>query len=198
VGSGSGAFVAQMRRLGWDAEGIEPDAAAVQVARRAGLPVTAGSLSDLEDGARDGAYDAVTLSHVIEHLHEPASALATVHRVLRPGGTLWIATPNVESRGHAEFGRDWLALDPPRHLVVFAPAALADLVTSAGFDGLRTPRPSAEAWLTYPASDAIAAGRPPADAAPSRALRRRARRADRAAVADPGVAEETVLVAHRA
>ena len=43
VGCGSGAFIAQMARLGWEAEGLEPDADAVAVARRAGLFVTQGT-----------------------------------------------------------------------------------------------------------------------------------------------------------
>jgi SAM-dependent methyltransferase len=195
VGSGSGAFVAQMRRLGWEAEGIEPDGAAVEVARRAGLPVTAGTLADMDDGARDGGYDAVTLSHVIEHLHDPAAALDTVRRLLRPGGRLWIATPNVQAGGHREFGPDWLALDPPRHLVLFAPDALTELVRARGFDGVERPRPSPEASLTYPASAAIAAGRPPTEPVRTPGVRARAWRANRAAAAEPAVAEEIVLVA---
>jgi SAM-dependent methyltransferase len=42
----------------------------------------------------DGTFDAVTLIEVLEHLERPADALAQVSRVLRPGGQLFITTPN--------------------------------------------------------------------------------------------------------
>ena len=51
-----------------------------------------------------GSFDHVTLSHVLEHFHDPVGALAEVHRLLRPGGRLWIAHPNSGSIGHAQFG----------------------------------------------------------------------------------------------
>ena len=61
----------------------------------------------------------MTLNHVVEHLHDPAGVLRRIAAILRPGGTLWIATPNLHALGHRRYGPDWLALDPPRHLVLF-------------------------------------------------------------------------------
>jgi hypothetical protein len=60
--------------------------------------------------------------------------------LLRPGGTLWIATPNLDAAGHRMFGRDWLGLDPPRHLTVFTRSGLESVVSQAGFAAvLRAP-----------------------------------------------------------
>jgi SAM-dependent methyltransferase len=42
----------------------------------------------------DGCADAVLLLDVIEHLAEPARALAEAHRVLAPGGVLIVTTPH--------------------------------------------------------------------------------------------------------
>ena len=139
VGCGSGAFLVQMAALGWRAQGIDPDPAAVASAREAGLSVTQGTLADLDLDEHAGAFDAVTLSHVIEHLHDPAEDLRRVHRLLRPGGLLWIATPNLEALGLRRFGRDWLGLDPPRHLVLFTRASLERLLRDTGFE----PQPAA-------------------------------------------------------
>ena len=92
-------------RLGWDAEGIDPDAGAVATARDNGIPVTLGTLSDVVE-KETGKFRAVTLSHVIEHLHDPVGELRRIHRLLAPGGRVWIATPNLQSLGHRLFRRD--------------------------------------------------------------------------------------------
>jgi SAM-dependent methyltransferase len=41
----------------------------------------------------DGRFDHVLLTQVLEHLPDPATVLAELHRVLKPGGTLWLTAP---------------------------------------------------------------------------------------------------------
>jgi SAM-dependent methyltransferase len=197
VGCGAGGFIAQMRRLGWRAEGLEPDPAAAAVARAAGLTVTVSALEDLAPDAFAHRFDAVTLNHVIEHLHAPEDALRRVRPLLAPGGLLWVATPNLRALGHRRYGRDWVALDPPRHMVLFHRPSLEALLRRCGFTPLPTPRPAPDATVTFACSAAIRAGRPPLEG-PMR--RRRATRAlaalaNRIAVRDPARAEELVVVA---
>jgi SAM-dependent methyltransferase len=171
VGCGNGAFVARMTGLGWRAEGIDPDADGVAAARAAGLDVTEGMLEAIDDAEHAAAYDAITLSHVIEHVHDPLADLQRARRLLRPGGVLWIATPNLESLGHRRFRRDWLGLDPPRHLVLFTRASLNDLLRTAGFEPQPPPVAAPQAWLSFSPSAAIAQGRP-MDDGPGRDVRR--------------------------
>ncbi len=199
VGCGTGAVVAQLRRLGWDAEGLDPDPAAVAVATGAGIPVTLGMLADLDEPAHHATYDAVTLSHVIEHLHDPAAELARIRRLLKPGGLLWIATPNLEALGHRRFGADWLGLDPPRHLVLFTGESLAALLRRTGFEPRPTPTPAPLARLSFMQSAAIRDGRRIGDGPGSgrRRLRGLALIADRLAALDPRRADELVMVAAR-
>jgi SAM-dependent methyltransferase len=199
VGSGSGAFLAQMAALGWRAEGIDPDPAAVAGAREAGLSVTQGTLADLASGERLGAFDAVTLSHVIEHLHDPAGDLRHINRVLRPGGLLWIATPNLEALGLRRFGRDWLGLDPPRHLVLFTRASLERLLRGAGFEPLPPPPASPHAFQMFSQSAAIGERRLP-DEGPSNGtgrLRALAVVANWVSLRSARYAEELVMIARR-
>ena len=126
VGCGSGAFLSGMRRRGWDVVGVEPDLVAADAARRSGLDVRDGMLTDA--AFADDSFDAIVLSHVIEHVHDPIGLLRECHRVLRPGGTLVIMTPNLTSVGHRRFGADWRGLEPPRHLHIFSVDALARCV----------------------------------------------------------------------
>jgi ubiquinone/menaquinone biosynthesis C-methylase UbiE len=41
----------------------------------------------------DARFDHVVLTQVLEHIPEPARVLAELHRVLKPGGTLWLTAP---------------------------------------------------------------------------------------------------------
>jgi SAM-dependent methyltransferase len=199
VGCGSGAFVARMAELGWRAEGIDPDPTAVAGAREAGLNVKQGMVADLAPAEHDGVFDAVTLSHVIEHLHDPAGDLRRIRDLLRPGGMLWIATPNLEALGRRRFGRDWLGLDPPRHLVLFTRASLERLVRDAGLQALPPPPASPHALQMFSQSAAIGDGRLP-DEGPAEGmprLRVLAAIANAISLREPRYAEELVLIALR-
>ena len=131
VGAGNGAFLQRMDALGWRVEGVDTDPAVAHRARELGLSIHLGTLESR--GYPDGVFDAVTMSHLIEHVHEPAPLLRECHRILRPGGRLVVVTPNGDSWGHRRFTSDWRGLEPPRHIHVFTPQALQRLLKSAGF-----------------------------------------------------------------
>lgn len=57
-----------------------------------GLHFDVASVTDLPFA--DESFDAVFYHHVIEHVDDPAKSLAEIHRVLRPGGWLFVGTPN--------------------------------------------------------------------------------------------------------
>jgi SAM-dependent methyltransferase len=199
VGCGSGAFLAQMTALGWRAEGVDPDPVAVANAREAGVCVTQGLLADIDIGEHAGAFDAITLSHVIEHLHHPADDLRRAKLLLRPGGLLWIATPNLDALGLRRFGRHWRGLEPPRHLVLFTRGSLERLVHTAGLETLPAPPAASSAWKMFRESAALAQGRS-ADSGPARGargLRTLAAIADRLAQRNVRYAEELVMIARR-
>lgn len=42
----------------------------------------------------DGSFDAILFTHVIEHLRNPFPVGREIHRVLRPGGVMYVETPN--------------------------------------------------------------------------------------------------------
>jgi SAM-dependent methyltransferase len=130
VGAGNGAFLRRMRDLGWDVMGHETDPVAAEVVRRAGIPCAEGPLDGAELGA---SFDAITMHHVIEHVHDPVHTLSTCRRLLEKGGTLWIATPNAESLGYRRFGGNWGGLECPRHLVVFSRRGLEVALRRAGY-----------------------------------------------------------------
>lgn len=131
IGCGNGDRLALLKQLGWKTQGIEPDPSAAKIAQLQRLeiinrPFETGLLKAAE-------FDAILLCHVIEHLPQPEETLRECFRLLKPGGILILLTPNTQSLGHQKFGRDWLHLDPPRHLYLFNQENLSSLLKKTGF-----------------------------------------------------------------
>jgi 2-polyprenyl-3-methyl-5-hydroxy-6-metoxy-1,4-benzoquinol methylase len=135
VGCGGGDLLGTMRSFGWETAGVDFDPAAVAAARRKSFKAKLGQLEDQK--YPDTYFDAVVMSHVIEHVHAPLELIKEARRVLKCGGRLLMATPNIRGLGHRWMGRRWPFLDPPRHLQVFSPRALMVLTRAAGFDDVR-------------------------------------------------------------
>lgn len=136
VGFGSGETLDLLNAAGWRAQGIDFDEAVVERGRKRGLNVSAGSLE--EQGFPAEHFDAIVMSHVIEHLTDPPRTLKECLRILKPGGRLVVYTPNARSLGSRVFGRCWRGLEPPRHLNVFSVGGLASLAGSTGFQVVRS------------------------------------------------------------
>ena len=131
VGCGNGEFLAAARSAGWECVGVDFDPKAVETTRSRGIDVRLGPLE--AQGFEDSSFDAITLSHVIEHVHDPKNLLVECVRLLRSGGMLWIATPNAESLIRRHFEAYWLDF-APHHLILFFPDVLKNLLLSFGFD----------------------------------------------------------------
>ncbi len=131
IGCGNGNYLAFARDAGWQVRGLDFDPAAVAVARAKGLEVLEGTIELLRDEV--ACYDRITLSHVLEHAYDPWDILAACHRLLKPGGVLWLDTPNMNSSGRAVFGPYWRGLEPPRHVQLFSRACLKDQLLKLGF-----------------------------------------------------------------
>ena len=132
VGCGTGEFLVEMQRRGWQGWGIEKDEAAAQIARESGSPVLIGDPSDVDLG--DGTFDMITLWHSLEHLPDPKSGLAKLSRHLKPSGRLVIALPNPDSLDARFYRARWAGWDAPRHLYHFRSGELQRLLSIAAGD----------------------------------------------------------------
>jgi 2-polyprenyl-3-methyl-5-hydroxy-6-metoxy-1,4-benzoquinol methylase len=137
VGCGDGQFLHQMAKEGWQGTGIDFDGAAIETGRKKyGLNLGVGDFQTADFDIDD--FDAVTMSHVIEHVPDPVAFLDKCRRVLRPGGRLVLSTPNARSLGHKRFRQSWRGLEPPRHLNIFTPNLLGECASRAGLAVVRT------------------------------------------------------------
>jgi 2-polyprenyl-3-methyl-5-hydroxy-6-metoxy-1,4-benzoquinol methylase len=148
VGCGSGVLLERIRSLGWEVEGLDVDAFAVENARRKGLKI---HLDDLERCRfPDGSFDVITMRHVIEHVEDPQRLLRECHRILKPSGRLVLLTPNAQSWGHRLFRDRWRGLEVPRHLFVFTVPALRYFAEAANFRTINASTTSRNAaWIFY-------------------------------------------------
>ena len=135
IGSGTGAFLHEMKQQGWETTGLEPDADARTVAKKVFNMALADSAQLYQLPADH--FDAVTLWHVLEHVHDLSSYVQQIKTVLHPKGKLFIAVPNYTSADAAVYKEFWAAYDVPRHLYHFSPRSMALLMERHGLKVLQ-------------------------------------------------------------
>jgi 2-polyprenyl-3-methyl-5-hydroxy-6-metoxy-1,4-benzoquinol methylase len=131
VGAGTGAFSNAMMQAGWAVTAFEPDETARAVAK------TKYNLQ-LQDPAalynqEMATFDAITLWHVLEHIHTLKEYLQQFHKVLKQEGKLIIAVPNYTSFDASYYQEYWAGYDVPRHLYHFSPTGMKILAEQMGF-----------------------------------------------------------------
>jgi SAM-dependent methyltransferase len=136
VGCGAGDQLLALKNAGWDVLGIDFDPAAVATANARGLDVRLGDLR--QASLPEASFDAIVMSHVVEHVIDPVGLLKECARILKPRGDFVAITPNASSWGHRKFRESWRGLEPPRHLTIFTPRALRLAIEKAGLTPTRT------------------------------------------------------------
>jgi len=131
AGCGRGDYVLALRHQGVQAYGLEYLAEKVD-AQVHGVPRGCILRADLENlPYADGAFDAVFLNEVLEHVPHERTALREIRRVLRPGGTLIVLSPNrlypFESHG-VYLARSGRLVPPFVPFVPYLPLALGQKV----------------------------------------------------------------------
>lgn len=149
VGCGSGNFLRGMKERGFAVFGIEPSGSGSEFARAEyGIEIYHGMIEDYLAAQPGRRFDVITLLNVLEHLTDPAAALAQLRHALAPEGMLVIVVP--DARFHDLVGRlrrrmgapdpYWLerpasvlsGFKLPDHLTSFQPATLARLARRCG------------------------------------------------------------------
>ncbi len=136
VGCMFGFLLDEAQRAGIATYGIELSRGAAEAARAKGHDVFVGTIEAFanERPQLAGGFDAIFAQHVLEHIAEPRTFLATARSLLRPGGKLIVCVPNFEARLRRLAPSSWGWYQVPVHLHHFSSRALRRVLGDAGLD----------------------------------------------------------------
>ena len=93
VGAGAGAFLARINELLPGSSGVELTPVLYEICRRAGLQISRDPLESTQWDSRRGAFGAVSMWDVIEHVNDPLALCRRARELLCDGGVLLMDTP---------------------------------------------------------------------------------------------------------
>lgn len=164
LGCSYGAFMVLAERSGWNTSGVELSVSTAKFAREERqLDVFTGTVEQAVYPG--GHFDVITLWDVIEHFDDPVATLAEIHRIMAPGGILFVFTINQESLltavGHLLYK---LSLKRWKHLMAlfydihhnffFSPRTITSFLKRSGFEvaDIQFGAANVRRWRTVPIS----------------------------------------------
>ncbi|MGA2278714.1 MAG: methyltransferase domain-containing protein [Verrucomicrobiota bacterium] len=132
IGCGAGDFLVLAEAEGWHVTGVEYSPIACEKAR---LRLKNGSVlcGELQSaGLAAEQFDLCVISDVLEHVRSPLNFLREVHRVLKPDGTLFIATPSIDSWSARFLRQKWMEFKA-EHLTYFDRQTVQTALFKSGF-----------------------------------------------------------------
>jgi SAM-dependent methyltransferase len=150
IGAGSGILIEQAKKIGFEAEGVEPSIELQTRATELGLKVHLGVLPHPDV---NGRFDVITIVDVIEHVPDPVGLLRQARELLAPTGVLLVATPDRRSLVARLLGWKWWHYRVA-HIGYFDRTTLEAAISRAGFELSALRRPG---WR-FPASYLVERG----------------------------------------
>ena len=135
IGFGEGGLLQIAQRQGWQCYGTEISPRSLAYGKNQDWIVTDNAEHDSRFTPQ--GFDVVTMIELLEHVPTPQQILQAAARWLRPGGLLYLTTPNARSLNQRVLGLEWSVVSPPEHLALWTPKGLRHALTKAGFQDLR-------------------------------------------------------------
>jgi hypothetical protein len=131
VGSGEASFVRDLRAAGFTgALGLDPYIEQ-DIHDKNGLVVKKAFLSEI-----GGGWDQIMFHHSLEHIADQTGTLKIARAKLSSKGTCLVRIPLV-NWAWKKYGKDWVQLDPPRHLCVHTEKSFRLAAAQAGYNVAR-------------------------------------------------------------
>ncbi len=131
IGCGNGDFLSAMEARGWHSYGTDVSLNACQLASKKLQNIYNCELQECDFS--DEIFDAITLNHVFEHFTKPKQEIEEIHRIIKPGGLLYLSLPNIKSRQFEITKGFWHHLEMPRHVYHFSPTTIRSFLEKNGF-----------------------------------------------------------------
>jgi SAM-dependent methyltransferase len=131
IGTGEGAFLAELLRLGFSGvAGVEPSRAPIEAAAPAVAPLIEQGVFEPGSHAA-GSFSLVTCFQTIEHVPDPAELVRGAVELLKPGGALAIVCHDRQALVNRAMGMRSPIIDV-EHLQLFSPRSVEELLRRAG------------------------------------------------------------------
>lgn len=157
IGCGTGEFLAQCRKMGFEVAGIEPNEKARNFARSVN-GISVNSRLGIQAGEK-GTFDCITMWHVLEHVHDLDATFGSIKKLLTADGIFIAAVPNSNSWDASKYKCHWAAYDVPRHLYHFTAETMQALASKHGFGVLKTNPQKLDAYYVSMLSEKYLSGR---------------------------------------
>lgn len=132
IGCATGVLLESARERGWEVYGVECFVDFAQIAKK---KVRGKIFQGMFEKAQfeNGFFEVVILYDSIEHFVDPLKIIQKVFRILKKGGLIVVATPNLLSLSARLMGKEWTHFKA-EHLFYFSPASIKKILRDNGFD----------------------------------------------------------------
>ncbi len=132
VGCGSGFFLEEAKKRGWNVFGTEYSDALVAISSGKGITMQQGGLTARTFQGIE--MDVIVSIEVIEHIYNPDEEVQHIHHLLRKGGLFFCTTPNFNALSRYWLKDRYNIIAWPEHLGYFTRKTLKYLLGRNGFE----------------------------------------------------------------
>ena len=137
LGCALGDCLLEAKKLGWvNPLGLDTSAFACKQCQKRGLRTLCGTLETVK--LSPNTFDLVTSQDVIEHITDPVSELKRIYKIMKPGATLFIVTPEMDGYWLRLLRGWWYHYKPGEHVVYFSQSTIKKALLKAGFVNIST------------------------------------------------------------
>ena len=131
IGCGTGEFLNECKKHGFNVSGVEPSRNARENAiKNFNLKIYSNLFSS---EIKNKKYNSISMWHVLEHIYDLNKTVAKINTLLTKKGKIIIAVPNHKSWDAKFYNKYWAAWDVPIHLWHFSSKSLKSLFDKHDF-----------------------------------------------------------------
>lgn len=147
IGSASGVSLIEIKMHGSKGYGVEPDPNGKKLAKKLGLKVYQGLITD--NPFPGDKFDYVTGSQVLEHVNDPMLFLKSAEKKLNRFGKIIISIPNTDSIFRRIFGKTWINWHIPYHINHFSKKSVFLIAEKTGLRVTKMKTITPNVWTAY-------------------------------------------------
>ncbi len=117
IGPGNGDLLKFLQGYKFNLEAVEFDERCAQKIKESDITCHCGEAEDVLKTLQNEGFDAIIMTHVLEHFYDPKKVLFMIHNLLAKNGILYLTLPDASSLEARLFGKYWKGYDLPRHII---------------------------------------------------------------------------------